>query len=420
MSARVWRPALLAQALEPLRALRGRPFALVWAGQTLSRVGDHLFQIALAWWVLEQTGSAAAMATLLIAGFAPMLVCLLLGGALVDRASRVLVMLRSDLLRCAVAALVALLAWAGRLELWHLYALNLAFGVVDAFFQPAYAAIVPDLVSDDDLPSANMLTGASTQLGRIAGPALGALIVALGGAPLAFALNALTFLLAGVLLVPLLRAQHQGAPAQQPQPGPLLAEIREGLAAVRATPWLWRTILLFALGNVALGGPYGIALPLLVSGHLGLGVEALGLLYALFAAGYLAGGLWLARSRQVRRRGRLIYLGVALAGLALAAFGLPLPYLALGLAACVNGALLEIGAVAWTSAMQQYVPRGLLGRVSSIDALGSLALIPLGYAATGWATDLLGAPLVFLIGGALTALVAVLAFATQPAIQALD
>ncbi|NTU80277.1 MAG: MFS transporter [Chloroflexales bacterium] len=310
------------------RALANRRFTLVWGSQTLSRIGDFLYEIAIAWWVLEQTGSAAAMASLLIVSFAPTLLFLLVGGVAVDRFSRVRIMLLSDVLRGSIASSVAVLAALDLLQLWHLYVLNLSFGIVDAFFQPAYAAAMPDLVCADDLPSANALSSMSTQAGRIAGPALAAAIVALGGTPLAFALNGLSFFLAAAMLAPLL-----GLPASRPTPPArdgaaspsVLAELREGLGTILSTPWLWSTILLFALSNLTLGGPYSVALPVLVHEHMGAEVSRLGLLTALFASGYVAGGIWLGRSAQLRRRGRLIYGGVAVAGLTLGVFGLPAP-----------------------------------------------------------------------------------------------
>lgn len=403
-----------------LRALAGRAFALLWGGQALSRLGDGLFQVALAWWVLERSGSATAMASLLIAGLAPTLLLLLLGGVAGDRYPPVALMLGADLLRGALVCVVAALAALGLLQLWHLYLLNLALGAVEAFFLPAYAAALPALVAEDDLPSANALTSASAQLSRIAGPALGAACVAWGGVGLAFALNGLSFLAAAALLAPLLgRPPALRRAPGEPRPS-LRAEVWAGLRTVLATPWLWATILAFAVGNVALGGPYGVALPFLVDARFGADVGALGLLYTLFAAGYLLGGLAVGQLRRLRWRGRLIYGALAAAGLALGAFALPLPLLALGALALLNGAALEAGGLAWTSALQQLVPREQLGRVSSIDALGSYALVPLGYAAAGWATDLFGAPLVFAAGGGLAAAVAALVFAGLPAVRALD
>src|SRR5215208_2209010 len=121
------------------------------------------------------------MASLVIVSFAPTLLFLLIGGVAVDRFSRIKIMLASDVVRGLVASAVAVLAICDLLQVWHLYLLNLVFGVVDAFFQPAYTAAIPDLVNDDDLPSANVLTSMGSQIGRIAGPALGVAVISVGG-----------------------------------------------------------------------------------------------------------------------------------------------------------------------------------------------------------------------------------------------
>lgn len=123
---------------------------------------------------------------------------------------------------------------------------------------------------------------------------------------------------------------------------------------------------------------------------------------------------------QLRQRGLLIYAGLIGAELTLSIFGLPVPFVVLGIAAIINGAALEIGSLAWTGILQQRIPPDKLGRVASVDALGSFALIPIGYALTGWATETLGAPLVFVIGGGLTVVVAASVLIGHPAIRALD
>src|ERR1700730_16988753 len=128
------------------RAFSNRSFTLLWSGQTISSLGDSLYTIALAWWVLQKTGSATAMGIVLICSEIPMILFLLLGGVAVDRLPRVHLMLSSDLLRGAVVGLIAFLALQQRLELWQIFVLSAIFGVVRAFFYPAYTALMPDLV----------------------------------------------------------------------------------------------------------------------------------------------------------------------------------------------------------------------------------------------------------------------------------
>jgi DHA3 family tetracycline resistance protein-like MFS transporter len=408
-------------SLSLIRSLANRSFALLWAGQTFSRVGDFMYQVALAWWVLEKTGSAGAMATVLVFSFAPMILFLLIGGVTVDRFPRLQVMLASDILRGVIVTAVATLALFDRLELWQVYMMSLLFGLVDAFFQPAYTAAVPELVAEEDLPSANSLTSLSIQAGRIAGPPLGALLVGLGGAPFALAINGLTFFVAAAFLLPLLRQKKStaGHLVEEAVGNSAIADLKEGLGIVFGSPWLWISIAVFALANVTLGGPYSVTLPFLVKDHLRADVGTLGLLHAVFAAGYVLGGLWLGRKMRIRRRGPIVYGGLAVAGIALFAFGLPVPIAFLLLAALINGAALEVGSLAWINSLQELVPQDKLGRVSSMESLGSFALLPVGYGIAGWATEILGPALVFVLGGGITAVLALFVL-RHPAIRTLD
>jgi MFS family permease len=245
-----------------LRSLGHGSFALLWCGQTLSRIGDFLYEIALAWWVLQETGSAAAMAGLLIFVFTPMVLFLLIGGVAVDRFPRVRLMLASDISRGVVMMVVAVLAFSNSLQLWQVYMASLVFGFLDAFFQPAYAAVVPQITPAENLPSANSLTSLSLQIGRVLGPALGAAIVSLGGTSTAFALNGLTFFISAAFLAPL--AGLPTPPREGSESTSVIRDALEGIAIVLRTPWLWISIAVFALSNLTLARPYSVEMPFLV------------------------------------------------------------------------------------------------------------------------------------------------------------
>ena len=116
-----------------LRSLQNRLFTFLWSGQTISRLGDSLYRIALSWWVLEKTGSAAVMATVNVASMVPMLLFMLFGGVLVDRLPRPLVMFISDFLRGILMAAVAILASLNLLAVWEVYIISIMFGAVSAF-----------------------------------------------------------------------------------------------------------------------------------------------------------------------------------------------------------------------------------------------------------------------------------------------
>jgi MFS family permease len=400
------------------RALRHRTFALLWLGQTFSRVGDFIYEIALAWWVLQKTGSAQTMSLVLIFAITPSIVFSLIGGVAVDRLPRLAFMLGSDVARGLVVTVVAVLGLAGLLEVWHIFTASLVFGLVDAFFQPAYAALIPQLVPEADLPSANSLTSLSLSLGRVVGPALGAGLVAMRGIESAFVLNAASFFISTLFLLFLIRTDLP-KPKRPDSQSNVLDDLKQGFASVLAAPLLWISIVVFALTNITLAGPYSVALPFLVKDNLHASVEVLGWLYAIFPLGYIAGGLWLGSLPKLRQRGWLMHGGTVIAAIMLGLFGLLPPLWVLVVAAFINGAALEAGHLVWTNTLQEKVPNDQLGRVASIDNLGSFALLPLGFALAGWATTTFGAPLVFIVGGGFTALVSVLALA-HPAIRGLD
>ncbi len=136
---------------------------------------------SLSWWVLEKTGSAAAMGAVAVFSLVPMLLFLLVGGVVVDRLPRFRIMLASDAVNACIVGLIAVLAQLHRLEVWHIYTASIVFGLAEAFFYPAYNASVPQVVPAEALPSANSLTSLSWQISGVAGPSLGAMIGALSG-----------------------------------------------------------------------------------------------------------------------------------------------------------------------------------------------------------------------------------------------
>jgi DHA3 family tetracycline resistance protein-like MFS transporter len=385
--------------ISSFRALRLRPFALLWSGQSISRLGDSFYQVALAWWVLEKTGSALVMGTVLICSTVPTLVLLLLGGAMVDRWPRLPVMMLSDLVRGLAVGLLAALAFFNLLQVWHLYIISLIFGMVDAFFQPAYRASVPEIVPVDHLPSANSLTSLSGEISGIIGPAMGAGMVALGGTPSAFALDALSFFVSVACLLPILR-QSRTSRAEDSS-GSILRDVRAGLGTVFGTPWLWVTIAVAGISNITYAGPMGVALPFLLKNHLHAQVGVLGLFYSSMSVGAVLTAFWLGRYTHIRKRGLKLYGAWMLIGIMVVMIGLSISIPGvLAAAFVIGGANTALGLI-WVNTLQEQIPRELQGRVSSVDFLGSSLLAPVGLAVGGWATEAFGPVLIFIVGGIL-------------------
>ena len=413
-----------------LRSLSHRPFALLWTGQTTSRLGDSLYRIALSWWVLEKTGSAVAMGTVLIFSQIPLLLFLLIGGVVVDRLPRLRIMFVSDVLSGLVITFVAVFSWLNLLEIWHIYVASIIFGFVEAFFFPAYQAVIPQITPSELLTSANSLTGLSQRITGIVGPALGAALVAAGGTSVTFALDALSFFLSAICIWPLLRLTFKPVPKQtetaettKPSARDSLkqgfTDLLNGFRLVIQIPWIWITILLFGFINIMDAGPRAVALPFLIKENLGADVGLLGVLGSAASLGFVLGMIWLGQYVRLHRRGLLAYLSIIVTGFCLLPFAFQMPVPVLIASMFISGIASSVFSLIWTHTLQEMVPGDMLGRVYSIDALGSFVLLPIGFALSGWATELLGAPAVFLIGGIGVILLVLLGLA-HPAIRNLD
>ncbi len=403
-----------------VRIFRIRSLTILWSGQFLSQIGDSMFRIALAWQVLMLTGSALAMGTVLVANILPSVLFSLLGGAFADRLPRRLILLVSDSGRGVIVALVALLAYLHLLQFWHLLMLSALFGIAESFFFPAYQAMIPQLVETDSLQPANSLLQLGSLVSRVIGPTLALVCLVTIGTAGAFAGDALSFLLSVISLLAIgslavaspkespLQVEHQEAPAQEPQQTTMLQEIREGLRYVSTIPWLWMTIALAAAGNVTYFGSLMTALPRLVS-HAGYWL--LGIFSTADAAGGIGAALLMGTIVHVQKRGTLAYLALICSFSALVVLGLPLPhsliFLFFALAGVMSGAGLGVFEVVWVTLLQERVPERLLGRVSSLDWLGSNALLPVGLLVVGSLADHLGASAVLLLCGLISLLLAI-------------
>ena len=321
-----------------VRSLKHRPFALLWSGQTISRLGDSFYRIALAWWVLEKTGSATAMGTVLILTQIPLLLFLLIGGVVVDRFPRIRIMFISDILSGLVVTFVAVFSWLDILEVWHIYIASMVFGFVEAFFFPAYQSIIPQIMPPDMLTSANSLNGLSGRITGIIGPSLGAAMVVAGGTSLTFALDALSFFVSALFVFPLLRGNVietqsvEKASETQVRPKSMKEAIRQGIGELRdgfnviiAIPWIWITILIYGFVNMSEASPRAVAMPFLIKQDLGADVALLGIFGSAFSIGFIVGAILLGKFKRLRRRGLMAYFTPMIQGILLLFFGFKFP-----------------------------------------------------------------------------------------------
>ena len=397
-----------------LQPLRHRDFRLLWAGLTVSLVGGGLWLVALAWQVIALGGGPSELSVVTALYGVGLLALLLVGGVAADRLPQRLVMLAADLVRAAVLLALGSLSLTGTLEIWHLAAGGLAIGAGEAFFIPSYTALLPHLLHEDELLAANGLEGTIRPLAQqAAGPALGGVAVAVFSPGAAMLAGGLTYLVSSACLLAMnvRPAKVRSFPDGAGSPGPVsvLADLREGFRYVRATSWLWAT-LLFALAFVLfIIGPLEVLLPFAIRDNLGGGADAYGLALAAFGVGGAAGALAISSGRLPRRYLTVMLLLWGLGSLPFAAVGLAGALWVVCVALFVVGAAFSAGMVIWGTLLLRRVPENLRGRVSSLDFFVSLALMPVSMAIAGPAGAAFGIAAVFLVAGIVPVLLAVAA-----------
>ena len=370
-----------------LAPLRHRDFRLLWAGMTVSLLGDGIFLIAMAWQAYELWNAPAALSLLGIGMTIPMIAFLLPAGVLSDRLDRRKLMLCSDAGRAVVIAALAVLSLTGLLNFWELLVVVALYGVGTAFFTPAFEAIVPDIVPAADLPAANSLDQFVKPIAlRLAGPALGGVLVATLGTGTAFAVDAASF---GASTVAVFLMRPPAHPRSEHVDSSISA-VKEGLRFVRGRVWLWGTLLSATIAYLAFMGPAEVLLPYVVKNELHASAGDLGLVFAAGGIGAIAAALIMGQRGHPRRDVTFMYATWTLATLAVAGYGLATASWQLMVACLLFNALETAGTIVWATIKQRHVPASMLGRVSSLDWLISIGLLPLSFALTAPVTSLVG------------------------------
>ena len=339
--------------------------------------------VALAFAVLELGGSTTELGFVLALAILPQIFFLLAGGVIADRIPRNLVMVGSNLVAGVAQAVAAYLMLAGKAEIWQLAVIALVRAVASSFFFPAQQGIVPQTVPADELQPANALLRLALNATNIGGAALGGLVVAAAGPGWAIGFDALTYLVAAAILLPMrVRAPEREAAVS------FVRELGDGWREFRSRTWIWVVVLGFAFSNGAESAGLNILGPVVAKESLG-GASVWGLVLAATGVGLVLGGLLALRIRPERP----LFVGVVsitllVPPLVLLAVEAPWPVIAAS--ALLAGIGVELFSVFWDTSLQTHVPNEVLSRVSAWDAIGSLVLIPAAYAIVGPLADAIG------------------------------
>ena len=379
---------------------RRRDFALLYLGQATSLVGDGIFTVAITFQVLEIDDRPGALSLVLLAGSAGLVACLLAGGVISDRVERRRVLIASDLVRLGAVGALGALSLAGVLEVWHAVVLMVVYGAGEAFFVPAFGAIMPALVPSEELVQANAVHGVVRPLAlRFAGPALGGALVAGIGAGEALVVDAATFGVSALCVLALRARSHAGGVREG-----ALREVAVGWRYVRSQPWLWATLASALLAVLCIVGPLQVLLPLVIRNELGGDAGTFGAVLAVSGLGGVAAGAAMGSFGIGSRPIRLMFVVWGVSTLPMCGYAVATSTWQLFPLAAIEGAGMTAGQVVWSTLMQTRVPGALLGRVSALDWLVSAALAPLSFALTAPAAAAFGVSATLVVAGLVSSL----------------
>ncbi|MGH3345446.1 MAG: MFS transporter [Nocardioides sp.] len=396
---------------EPLVPLSDRRFRLFFASRAVNIWGTTMAPVALAFAVLAIEESASALGQVLAARSIPMVLFLLLGGVIADRFGRRLVIQVSNAVAVLSQATAAVLVISGHAELWQLIVIEAVNGTAAAASFPAMQGMVPQLVPRNQLQQANALLSMVRGALFAVGPTTAALLVVTVGPGWALAVDAATWLVALVLLVPV-RVPHRA-----PDPGSsVVQDLREGWDVFRSTTWLWVVVLAFGALNAIIAGAWHTLGPAVAKDT--IGISGWGYVLSAQAIGLVLTGVVLLRL-AIRYPLRAGMLGCLLFAAPLLMLGLDPHLVPLAIGMFVAGAGLEVFGLGWSLAMQENIPEEMLSRAYSYDALGSLVAIPAGQLTFGPLAEWFGTRPVLVASGIGYAAIC-LATLASPAVRNLE
>ncbi len=374
-------------------ALRSRNFRLLFFGQCLSILGDGAYVTVLGWFTYDLTRSAGLVAVVLGVVTTAKLLTMLFGGALADRYDRRRLMLVADVVRGTAMAVLTVCTALHVTGIVLLIAIAALVGLFDSLFNPSFQGVVPTLVTESALSSANGLIGFVRSCGGIAGPVVGGALYAAFGPAAVFGVDAVTFFWAALLI-------FLSRPARLVfgRGGSPLRDIAEGARYVRGMPILMISIPVAAVAMMISDAPTQTLLPRLVTEQFGGSAIVLGAFQTALGIGFALGALLVARAAPSRRRALLIFGAWTVSHFVCAVVALQSSPIAATALFVLRGALTGFGVALWETLLMHLVPADKLSRVFSVDNFGANGMLPLGFVLAGFVAPLASASHLIALG----------------------
>jgi MFS family permease len=395
------------------RALRHRNYRLFFSGQSVSLIGTWLTRVATSWLIYRLTGSALLLGILGFAGQIPTFILAPLAGVLVDRWDRYRVLVVTQVLAMIQSGLLAALALTGVINVWHVLALSVFQGLINAFDMPARQSLVVQMVEDRaDLPNAIALNSSMVNAARLVGPAAAGVLIAAVGEGWCFFVDAVSYL-AVIASLLLMRIEPRPQKARSTR---VLHEMRKGFRYASGFAPIRAVLLLLAVVSL-MGMPYSVLLPVIAREVLGGGAGTLGALTASSGLGALASALYLASRKSVLGLGRVIVGATALFGVGLIGLSrVGVLWLALPVMLVTGGGMM-LQMASSNTIIQTIVDEDKRGRVMSLFAMAFFGTVPFGSLLAGALANRMGAQNTILVGGVVCILAAAVFLRALPVLR---
>jgi predicted MFS family arabinose efflux permease len=395
------------------KAFQYRDFRLMWIGACTSSIGTWMQIVAQGWLIYRLSHSAFLLALDQFLGGIPIFLFSLIGGVVADRVERRKILLGSQYVQMATAAMLTVLVATGWVHVWHILCLSFVSGFAQAFGGPAYQALIPTLVEKEDMPNAIALNSIQFNVAVMVGPALAGQTLARLGEKWCFGLNAVSFL-APIISLTLIAARFLPVKTTQT----MFASLKQGIQFARKQNSM-EALIILAFCMTALSMPMRTYIPVFVKDIFHRGPETYGNLLALMGMGSICGSLMIATAGNMRRKGYVALAALALLGAGITGFALskslPLSETFLVL---VGASMMAVFATV-NSLVQLITTNEMRGRVMSVYNFAFRGGMPMGNLLTGWLVPVFTAPVVLCFNGLLLVLVAMYFFFVQRRLAAL-
>jgi MFS family permease len=375
-------------------------FFLLWTGKIVSQVGDKFYGIALAWWILQRTNSPMAMGLFMAASTLPGLILGPFAGTLIDRWNRKHIIIISDVVRGLLVMVTALLSAWDILALWHIFLAAIVISLASAFFDPTAQAIIPQLVTKDQLSRANALGEMVTAFSMIIGPVFGALSLSLLGFTWVFLINGLSYLVSAFFECFITLPCSRNSSMKKSN---LWFEMKEGLKFLYHRPNLIIVISIIGITHLFVGCLM-VVLPFLAKELGGNTVQNLGNLEMMLGSGMFLGATYIhgkiKNITQERNLFRIIFLmGVLFTSIGLTKYMINLSLLPYLLLIFLVGTAIANASICWRSLLQLHTPAHMTGRVFSISSMVGNVSLPISYGLFGLLLNYLPISLLMTVSG---------------------